>query len=151
VSEKILLPALVLALAACGGDEPEETELQEIETVEFASSLGIDLAEFTELPSGVYVRDDVVGTGFIVEPGNEVTMTTTGWLADGTEFQPELQFTSLTNGLILGYEIGILDMRVGGERRMLIPPLLGYGRQGTTGIPGGSVLVFDVRIDGITE
>jgi FKBP-type peptidyl-prolyl cis-trans isomerase len=139
----------VVALGGCG-DDPVAVEFQVIEEVEFAASLGIDLAMFTELPSGVYVKDVVVGTGDAAEVGDQVVVGYTGYVTDGSMFGAgsfpfELGSTGQAIG---GFHEGVRGMQVGGERRVIIPPELGYGAQGLAGIiPPGSILIFDLTLD----
>lgn len=140
----------VVALGGCG-DDPVAVEFQVIEEVEFAASLGIDLAMFTELPSGVYVKDVVVGTGDAAEVGDQVVVGYTGYVTDGSMFDAgsfpfELGSTG-PGSAIVGFDEGVRGMQVGGERRVIIPPELGYGAQGLIGIPPGSILIFDLTLD----
>jgi FKBP-type peptidyl-prolyl cis-trans isomerase len=136
--------ALTVALAACGDNAfgPEPTE------VEFAVSLGIDLSAMTQTASGLYFRDVVVGTGGIPAGlGDEATVTYTGWLVDGEQFDSgELVALLGVTGLILGFTEGILGMRVGGTRTIVIPAGLAYGPQASGGIPGDAVLVFELML-----
>ena len=131
----------VLALAAC--DDP----FQVIEEVTFDESLGIVLSEFTRLESGVYIRDDVVGTGPVTEEGQTAVVGYEGFLANGTSFgDGEFPFLIGAGSTIAGFEIGVFGMRAGGERRIIIPPSLGYADAEQATIPPGSVLIFDVEL-----
>ena len=136
--------ALTLALAACGGNPfgPEPTG------VEFAASLGIDLSAMTQTASGLYTRDDIVGPGEIPAGlGDEATVTYTGWLVDGEQFDGgELVAVLGVTGLIPGFTEGVLGMRVGGTRTIVIPADLAYGPQETGGIPADAVLVFEIML-----
>jgi FKBP-type peptidyl-prolyl cis-trans isomerase len=139
----------VVALGGCG-DDPVAVEFQVIEEVEFAASLGIDLAMFTELPSGVYVKDVVVGTGDAAEVGDQVVVGYTGYVTDGSMFDAgSFPFELGSAGQAIGgFHEGVRGMQVGGERRVIIPPELGYGAQGLAGIiPPGSILIFDLTLD----
>ena len=102
-----LAAALTLASAACGDDvfgpDPED--------VEFAASLGIDLDAMTETESGLFIRDDVVGTGDPAAVGDQATVTYTGWLVDGEQFDSnELVALLGVTGLISGFTEGIVGM-----------------------------------------
>lgn len=100
--------------------------------------------------------DIVVGTGNEVKAGSKVAVYYKGWLTDGTLFDQsrpgedgKLQpfvFTVGSHEVILGWEQDIVGMKVGGTRRMIIPPVVGYGEKGQGKIPGGAVLVFDVQL-----
>jgi peptidylprolyl isomerase len=148
----VALTAAVL-LAACSGD-PTGVQFQVIEDVTFAASLGIDLAAMTKLPTGVYIRDDVVGTGAVFGPGGNATVNYTGWLSNGTQFDMgTFSFPSAAGGRpIPGFEIGMDLMAVGGTRLMIIPPDLAYGaggaRDGTGAfvIPPGAIVIFAVEL-----
>jgi peptidylprolyl isomerase len=133
-----------VATAACDG-----TTFQVIEGIEFDPSLGINLDSMTRLESGVYIRDSVIGTGNTIFPNSDVRVTYVGYINDGSSFGSSgsegFGFGMGTNSVIPGFEIGLLGMNQGGIRRMIVPPELGYGDENQTGIPAGSVLIFDVE------
>lgn len=100
--------------------------------------------------------DVVVGTGAEATVNKKVAITYKGWLTDGTLFdqshkdesgklQP-LVFTVGAHEVVLGMEQDIIGMKVGGTRRMIIPPSVGYGDKAQGPIPANSVLVFDVQL-----
>jgi len=104
-------------------------------------------------------QDAIVGEGAEALPGSVVAVLYVGMLEDGTVFDSSannnnepLVFTLGSEGIIPGFQIGVNGMRVGGERRLSIPPELGYGAQDVTGpdgaviIPANSTLIFDVRL-----
>jgi FKBP-type peptidyl-prolyl cis-trans isomerase len=96
------------------------------------------------------------GTGSEVVQGKKVAVYYTGWLTDGTVFDQsrmnennQLQpfvFSPGSGQVIPGWEQGILGMKVGGTRRLVLPPQAGYGAQGQGTIPPDSVLVFDIQL-----
>lgn len=93
------------------------------------------------------------GTGVTALSCNTVDVEYTGRLAStGAVFAPtdSLSFTPGRHQLIPGFEQGVVGMRVGGTRRVIIPPELGYGAQAYGQIPGQSTLVFDLRLLRIT-
>ena len=145
-----LIALMTLALAACGDDilgpNPQD--------VEFAASLGIDLADMTESETGLFYRDDDVGTGEPAESGDQLTVNYTGWLSNGDEFDSGNGFvvSSLGSDLIAGFTEGLLGMRVGGTRTIIMPSNLGYGSSGSgSDIPGGAVLVFELMVTAIVS
>ena len=152
-------PLLVLVgmigLAGCE-DGPTEVVFEVIEDAQFAASLGIDLADFLVLNSGVYVKDVVVGTGDPAVFGTVPTVTFTGWLADGTQFDTgTFDFFMGNSQVVPGFEDGLLNVKVGGTRVMIIPPGRGYGGldqldiQGNVLVPGGSIMVFEITLDSV--
>ena len=154
---RLLAPllALVLAfpLAGCGSDSDvtEPTATATVESTTFAPSLGIDLnaAGWTRTTSGLYYRTlgSPAGTSATVAAGQNVSVRYTGWLANGTQFDTgPLSFNAGRGEVIAGFDEGIVGMRVGERRRLLIPPALGYGAAGRNAIPGNAVLVFDVEV-----
>ncbi|MBI3204741.1 MAG: FKBP-type peptidyl-prolyl cis-trans isomerase [Myxococcales bacterium] len=104
------------------------------------------------LPSGLGVEDLKLGTGAMAEPGQRVRLHYVGTLEDGRVFDSsrarDTPFEArLGQGqLIKGFEEGVAGMRVGGLRRLLIPPELGYGERGTGNIPPSSILIFEVEL-----
>jgi FKBP-type peptidyl-prolyl cis-trans isomerase FkpA len=103
--------------------------------------------------------DLVVGTGATAAAGNNVTLAYTGWLHDstkpnakGTQFETGTYgpFVLGTGKVIRGWDQGIVGMRVGGQRRLVIPPDLAYGNQSAgTSIPPNATLVFDVTLNAV--
>ncbi len=102
--------------------------------------------------------DLVVGIGTTAAAGNNVTVAYTGWLHDsskpnakGNQFESSsITFVLATGRVIRGWDQGILGMRVGGQRRLVIPPELAYGSQSPSpSIPANATLVFDVTLNGV--
>lgn len=146
-SVKAVAIAGVVALSACG-DSP----FQVIEELDFDPSLSIDLAEFERTSSGLYRQDVLVGDGFVVQDGSVPTVLYIGWLADGTQFgQGSFAFVVGSGSVIAGFEEGVFGMKVGGVRRIIIPPELGYGDAEQDAIPAGSVLVFQITVDSMED
>jgi FKBP-type peptidyl-prolyl cis-trans isomerase len=141
----------LVAVVACGDSDPASPN--DLTKVDFAPALGVNLAAMTETPSGLYYQDLVAGSGEEAVSGGTVTVHYTGWLSDGTQFDSSLGGDPVTFSLtqvISGWQEGIPGMRVGGKRKLVIPPKLGYGRDGVPGaIPGNAVLVFDVELLGV--
>jgi FKBP-type peptidyl-prolyl cis-trans isomerase len=110
--------------------------------------------------SGLIYRELTVGTGATIQSIDEcqdVRLRYIGRLANGTEFDrtPTGQTTSVTvgeHGVIPGFEQGLVGMKVGGTRQLIIPPHLAYGSQTVTDgsghviIPANSTIVFDVEL-----
>jgi peptidylprolyl isomerase len=103
-------------------------------------------------PSGLKYIDEVVGTGESPRPGSPVTVHYTGTLANGTKFDSSVdrgkpyEFQIGTGSVIKGWDEGIMTMKVGGKRRLIIPPELGYGARGNGSIPPNATLYFDVEL-----
>jgi FKBP-type peptidyl-prolyl cis-trans isomerase len=123
-----------LALAACGSD-----------TGTSASGGVTDLQ----------LQDFRVGTGTEAASGKLLTVRYTGWVFDqrrtdnkGTQFDSGTYAFTLGRGeVIQGWDRGVAGMKVGGQRRLTIPPALAYGAQGVPGaIPPNSTLVFEVEL-----
>ncbi len=120
----------------------------------------------TELPAGtdtvttatgLKYAEITVGTGALAQNGNQVAVHYTGWLANGTGFDTSVGFQPLgftlgAHQVVAGCEQGIVGRKVGGKRRLIIPPALGYGnvdvrdQAGRVVIPAGSTLIFDVQL-----
>ncbi len=106
---------------------------------------------------GLQITDVVVGTGPEARSGQTVAVHYTGTLADGTKFdsskdrgQP-FSFTLGTGQVIKGWDQGIVGMKVGGTRTLVIPPALGYGDRGTGPIPPNATLNFEVELLAIVD
>lgn len=110
-------------------------------------------AKLTTTPSGLQYADVAPGSGPMATPGRQVIVQYTGWLTDGKKFdssrdrgQP-FTFPLGTGQVIKGWDEGVTGMHPGGQRRLIIPPNLGYGVRGSgAAIPPCSTLVFDVEL-----
>lgn len=106
--------------------------------------------------SGLVVQEIKVGEGAQALPGKVVSVSYTGTLTDGSKFdstadhggQP-IQFLLGTGKVIKGWDQGIDGMKVGGRRKLTIPPRLAYGERGMGPIPPNTTLVFDVELMGV--
>lgn len=99
------------------------------------------------------IEDLTVGDGQEAKSGDTVSVHYTGWLTDGTKFDSSVDrgepfsFTVGAGQVIQGWDEGVAGMKVGGKRRLIIPPTMGYGDAGAGGvIPGGATLIFDVEL-----
>ena len=150
---KIIGTIIVIILLAIGGYfawgwmAPTDTAMEQ----------GTETAD-QNLPQ-VEGQDVTVGEGAEATPGSIVSILYVGMLEDGTVFDSSannnnepLVFQLGAEGIIPGFQIGVNGMKEGGERRIVIPPELGYGEQGVTDpsgtqiIPGNANLVFDIRL-----
>jgi len=103
-------------------------------------------------PSGLKYTDLVVGTGPSPRRGQMAVVHYTGTLTDGTKFdssrdkgQP-YSFPLGMGRVIRGWDEGVATMKVGGRRKLVVPPALGYGATGNGTIPPNSTLVFDIEL-----
>ena len=107
--------------------------------------------------SGLQITDEVVGTGAEVKAGDTISANYTGMLEDGTVFDASARhggpasFPIGVGRVIQGWDEGIVGMKVGGTRRLVIPGDLAYGPQGMpqAGIPGNATLIFEVEVVGV--
>jgi FKBP-type peptidyl-prolyl cis-trans isomerase FkpA len=138
---RVILLIALIASAGCGSDSTSPSTLP-------PTSVGV----FTS-------TDLVAGNGATAATGNTVTVAYTGWLYDtgkpdgkGTQFQtnPSFQF-QLGGNVIAGWNQGVPGMRIGGQRRLIIPPALAYGANSPdpTTIPQNATLVFEITLKSI--
>jgi FKBP-type peptidyl-prolyl cis-trans isomerase len=122
---------ILLTLAACGGGDSSTT------------------------PSGggtLVVEDLVVGTGATAAVGDTVTVNYIGTFTNGTKFDSSYDrnqpfpFRLGAGQVITGFDQGVTGMKVGGKRRLTIPPSLAYGSQGQGSIPPNTTLVFEIDL-----
>lgn len=110
----------------------------------------------TATSSGLQILDLEPGSGDEARSGQQVTVHYTGWLTNGTKFDSSrdrgdpFQFGLGKGQVIRGWDEGVAGMKVGGRRRLVIPPELGYGQRGAGGaIPPGATLLFNVELLGV--
>ncbi len=104
--------------------------------------------------SGLQIEDIVVGSGSSPKKGQTVVVHYSGWLTDGKKFDSSVdrgqpfEFKIGVGQVIEGWDQGVLTMKVGGKRRLVIPPELAYGNRdvGDGLIPANSTLVFEVEL-----
>ncbi len=110
----------------------------------------------TTTATGLVIEEVTVGAGDAAAAGQRVTVHYTGWLTDGTKFDSSKDrgnpfvFPLGAQRVIAGWDEGVQGMRVGGVRKLTIPPALGYGARGAGGvIPPNATLVFEVELLGV--
>jgi len=137
-SRVVIAIVLALSAAACGGSDSSTSP------------------SAPTPPSAAFSQTDVItGTGATATQGRTIMVSYTGWLYDptrpeskGTQFDSNAGFTfPLGVGRVIpGWDQGVVGMRIGGLRRLVIPPNLAYGSQANGQIPGNSTLVFDIML-----
>ena len=99
---------------------------------------------------GIHIEDLVVGTGSVPKPGRPVVVRYRGLLDSGKVFdrsgKKPFKFVFGAGQVIRGWDLGIADMRVGGKRKLRIPPNLAYGKEGTGPIPPNAFLTFEIEL-----
>ena len=156
--------AALAALAACGGEKAKPADdgllvnqqsgaaLPELNpdpaANTFAPALGVDLTKFRKTASGLYVRDDKVGTGATAAAGRQASVKYRGTLASGKEFDAgTYDFVPGEGRVIQAWDEAVPGMRVGGVRTIVVPANLGYGATGSgPDIPPNAVLVFRMEL-----
>ncbi len=104
---------------------------------------------------GLKIEDVVVGTGATATAGKNVTVHYTGRFPNGQIFDSSVSrgepftFPLGAGRVIAGWDQGVEGMKVGGKRKLSVPPELGYGMEDYHSIPGGSTLLFDVELLGV--
>lgn len=145
--KRLIVIPLALALAACGADTTGP-----LTNDDFASELNVNLDAMTKTASGLYIQDLTIGTGDEATSGATVTVHYEGWLSNGTKFDSSrdrnepYSFLLGAGEVIPGWDEGVAGMRVGGFRKLVVPPELGYGVSGFLTIPGNATLVFDIEL-----
>jgi FKBP-type peptidyl-prolyl cis-trans isomerase FkpA len=124
---RLLAVGLIALLVGCGGDDPTG-------------------------PSDISTEEITVGTGAVAAAGDIVTVHYTLFLTNGTRIESSrdvnspLTFQVGGGRYLAAFEAGVVGMRIGGTRRVTIPPSLAYGNQANGPIPANSTLRFDIEL-----
>ena len=149
------------AQGAGGVIPPNATLVFDVELVDIlkgapAAPTKVNEADYQTTPVGLKYYDFVVGDGASPKKGQSVIVHYTGWLLDGKKFDSSLDrgepfsFAIGVGQVIRGWDEGVMTMKVGGKRQLVIPPELGYGPSGAGGvIPANATLVFEVELLGL--
>ena len=154
---RVALSVVGLTMVAGCFDDPVSIAPPPPVTLEaqvWATPLNVDLASMTKVRDGLYIKDDVVGTGATATATSQVHMFYVGRLANGIVFDdvvaPEAAVPfDLAGNLIPGFKLGAVGMKVGGKRRIIMHSSLAYAEFGSGPIPGNANLVFDVELASI--
>jgi peptidylprolyl isomerase len=152
--EKVLICFLVLAAAmifACSQKETVPPEINKSGDTVMEKGAVESSGKMVKTPSGLQYEDMVAGSGASPAPGKKVTVHYTGWLTDGKKFDSSVDrnepfvFQIGAGQVIPGWDEGVMSMKIGGKRKLIIPSNLGYGAAGAGGvIPPNATLVFEV-------
>ena len=155
-ARRLALALLVAAPLALGACSDLVVPVEDPVTTQFAPTLDVDLAASRRTESGLYIEDVVTGTGAVADSGKILNVYYAGWLSNGRQFDSNrgasapFQMQLGVTSLIRGWTEGLVGMRVGGRRRLVVPPALGYGTVSQPRIPAGSVLVFEIDLVNLT-
>lgn len=149
----VFLAISLLATASCNNDitglEPPSDPAKET----FVPSLNVDISQMTKLPGGTYIRDVAVGSGAEVTAETDtVWVTYAGFLKDGKLFDSGTNRAFAPSDLVPGFRAGLIGMKVGGRRQVVIPSEQGFGGKsikeanGAIKIPRQSTLIFSIDL-----
>ena len=155
---RFAVASVTCLLLACANQTPQEQPAPHVPSNIQAASGDLRAKD------GIRYVDSVVGTGAMAEKGKCVYTHYTGFLTDGRKFDSSynpapdgkpgtpIAFILGAKAVIAGWDIGFEGMKIGGKRRLFVPPSLGYGARGAGGvIPPNADLVFDVELVGLSE
>lgn len=153
MNPRAALVAGLLAASACNSEITGLGPPSDPATETFAASLGINISSMSRTADGVYYIDVVEGTGAAVtDKTDSLRVTYGGFLKDGTLFDSGTNVRFVPSDVVPGFRSGLIGMKQGGHRKVVIPSELGYGRisqrslDGKIKIPRQSTLVFDLRL-----
>lgn len=146
----LLLSAAVM-MSGCSQRETAPSDVKKSGDTAMEKSTGSQSGALIKTSTGLQYEDLVGGSGASPSPGKKVTVHYTGWLTDGSKFDSSVDrnqpfvFQIGAGEVIRGWDEGVMTMKLGGKRKLIIPPALGYGAAGAGGvIPPNATLVFEV-------
>ena len=148
---RLARPTLALALAASAACASSGATAAPPDQSRFAPQLGVNMAAMTE-QRGVWVRDIAPGVGQEVTRGKSIAVFYRAQLTNGTTVDSllapaaPLRFRVGSGNVIPGWDRGLVGMKAGGTRQLVVPPELAYGYRATDRVPGGSTLVFVIEV-----
>jgi FKBP-type peptidyl-prolyl cis-trans isomerase FkpA len=149
-----LLAASSVVATSCNNDIAGLGPPSNPATETFAASLGVNISQMTRMSNGVYYRDILVGSGAeLTDKSDTAWVTYAGYLTNGTLFDSGTNTKfELPGQVVTGFRTGLVGMKVGGRRKIVIPSALGYGGTSVRDannkilIPRQSTLVFDLDL-----
>lgn len=142
---------LALSLTACT-QQPQESPAPQTQSLSSPAVQGAQNMQPSQQATELKIEDVTVGSGDEAVAGKEVTVHYTGTLTNGQKFdsskdrnQP-FTFTLGAGQVIEGWDKGVAGMKIGGVRKLTIPPEMGYGPRAIGPIPANSTLLFDVEL-----
>lgn len=155
-----LSAATLVMLAACDlSTEPDVPDPIDPAQDTYAPSLGINIATMTKTSTGLYYKDNVIGTGGAAATGDSVLVHYTLWLTNGTKVESSKDQTNPLPGRFLigdvseratipGFQQGLIGMQPGGIRVLVIPPQLAWGSRGFPPVQPNANIVFQLEYVG---
>ena len=158
----LLVLAFATTLPACRADSPARAAIRSVgaglnpplpppdtipELLDYDADLGVNITEMAKLPTGVLYQDIIAGSGQEATPTDSVEIAFQGWLPNGSKVDSGTVALRLGSGTIMqGIEAAIPGMKAGGRRKLVIPPGLAFGGDGTDAIPPNAVVVYDLEL-----
>lgn len=154
MKQKIIfgLALAAFSLMGCKKDEAKTETKANAEAASAPATQNVGESPVTQNADTLKIEDQKVGTGDTAVPGKTVVVHYTGWLTNGTKFDSSVdrneafEFPLGQGRVIQGWDQGVANMKVGGKRKLTIPPALGYGARDLGVIPPNSTLVFEVEL-----
>ena len=149
---RVLHLLFALLIAGCSSAGAPASGPSPLQGITFVPALQVDLGAMERTARGVYVRDLALGEGPEARRGHRVRVHFAGFLPDGTQIDAlappaePMAFELGKGDVIPGWEAGIVGMREGGQRQLVVPPAQGYGSRGRGRVPPNATLVFVIKL-----
>lgn len=158
------LLAVLAGLIACSGGSSPKGVLQSVrsalnppppppdtipEMLDFSPDLQVSVADMAKLPDGVLWQDVLAGDtlGGMAAAGDSVEIGFDGWLPSGAKVDSGFSVLRIgTGSILLGIDAALPGMAAGGRRKLVLPPGLAFGAEGTGDIPPNAVMVYEVEL-----